>query len=272
MAKITHVFSGLTNGLNYYGKIYSMNPNGRVNNRADLKVFSAIPSEFPAVPDSYILIDTYTESTTFTATEDGWYKFEVFGASGNGGKGYGLHDTYEDSYGDTDYRYVAASGGNGGDGGKATSIVKLKQGDTVALTVGAAGSTTSATVNSTAGEIYDVIQVTSGGNGRDASGNGLSGQSTMAYAGTGGTGGVASGGNVENINGSTGNNGIAKNNIYVNDAATNVTSTANTNANEGCTTGGTGGYGNAYYNTSGNGAAGSAGFVKVYRGNTNVVA
>lgn len=50
MAKITHTIHGLTNGVTYYGKVYSVNPKKRANNRADLAVFAAIPSAFPEEP------------------------------------------------------------------------------------------------------------------------------------------------------------------------------------------------------------------------------
>lgn len=44
MAKITHNVTGLTNGVTYYGKVFSVNPKKRANNRADLTVFTAVPA------------------------------------------------------------------------------------------------------------------------------------------------------------------------------------------------------------------------------------
>lgn len=44
MAKIEHIFENLTNGATYYGKVFTVNPKKRVNNRADLMVFAAVPA------------------------------------------------------------------------------------------------------------------------------------------------------------------------------------------------------------------------------------
>ena len=264
--KITSVYIGIDDVARKIKKGYIGDENGLA------RLFFG--EDFPETPTEYSLINKYTESTIFTAPEDGWYKFEVFGASGNGGKGYGNYDTYEDSYGDTVYRYVAASGGSGGNGGYSSSVVKLKQGDTVDLTVGAVGTDTSVTANSTVGESYDIIQVTSGGNGGNASGNGNRGKSTMAYAGTGGTGGVATGGNLENVNGKDGNTGqsLAKENGSSWTEYATAKTYSPTPDNPECTTGGYGGHGSGYDKAGYAGGSGSAGFVKVYRGNTNVVA
>lgn len=256
MAKITYVFPGLTNGLNYYGKIYSMNPNGRVNNRADLKVFSAIPSEFPAVPDSYILIDTYTTSQTFTAPEDGWFKIELHGASGNG---YSTDprpgQSYSDDSNGEDYIYT---GGGGGGGAYVASIVKLKQGDIVELVCGAVYSDTIATITSSM-ETYNEMLAKSGGGGTLATNQ--KGQAA------GGIGGTASGGNLSNVNGNAGKNGVKA-------SASSYGSIESSAAKGGVP-------GHADGNTGGNGAyldrgkryaqtAGLAGFFKISRGNTNL--
>lgn len=44
---ITKKFTGLVNGNTYFGKVFTANPKGRVNNRADLKSASVTPEEPP---------------------------------------------------------------------------------------------------------------------------------------------------------------------------------------------------------------------------------
>lgn len=253
MAKIAHNVTGLTNGVTYYGKVFSVNPKERVNNRADLAVFAAVPSEFPAEPSDFALIGTYTSAQTWIAPEDGWYKVEVFGASGNGGSG-----VYEEReyIGDTAESF---SGGGGGSGGYASSVVKLNAGDVLSVSPGAQRATTTVTVDSAFDEYDHTITVTAaayGGNGQSAN------YGTPKLQG--GAGGVASGGLTENINGNRGGNG---------------TNPDGMNA--------AGGYGGAAVvpggNAGGSGATisggvvsafgkGAAGFVKISRGNTNVTA
>lgn len=260
MAKITHVFSGLTNGLNYYGKIYSMNPNGRVNNRADLKVFSAIPSEFPAVPDSYILIDTYTTSQTFTAPEDGWFKIQLHGASGNGALGYpnrGAWWTNEDEDGNS--TYAVNSGASGGGGAYVESIIKMRKNDSVVLVCGAIGGETTATISSSMGD-YALMSATSGGNAVNAS--------KYNQYGTIGRGGSSSGGNISNINGSDGGPGV-RSNFY--DYYGDITIYATPGGQPGHEEGNSGGDGEYCVNGNRLGpSSGKPGFFKISRGNTNL--
>ena len=59
----------------------------------------------------YTLIGKYTTSQIWTAPEDGTYKIEVHGASGNGGRGT-IYD-FEDSDGDVWYNWGAGDGGGG---------------------------------------------------------------------------------------------------------------------------------------------------------------
>ena len=257
MAKITHIFSGLTNGLNYYGKIYSMNPNGRVNNRADLKVFSAIPSEFPAVPDSYILIDTYTTSQTFTAPEDGWFKIELHGASGNGAAGMPQGGEWYSGEDDNGYSYwFFYSGPSGGGGAYVASAVKMKQGDTIELVCGAVGSETTATITSSM-ETYSAMSATSGGNATQ-----------QRYVGVRGEGGIASGGNVSNVNGNPGSTGSRSANA---EYSGNINISATPGGNAGHADGNQGENGQYAVNGSKKAAtSGKAGFFKISRGNTNL--
>jgi hypothetical protein len=207
-------------------------------------VVVSVVSLFPSTaPSAYNLIGTYTSNQTWTAPESGYFQIEVFGASGSGGTGtVGL---------------VNASGGGGGGGGYSRSSgVTLNKGDTIVLTIGGVGATTSAVVNSSHNNSYDhTLQVTSGANGGDSI--------TYTTPGSGGAGGVASGGKTVNTNGNAGSKGQQS---FASNASPGAGGTA---AYTGGNAGGAGGTGL----TSGSntpGASGKAGFIKIYRGNTNV--
>lgn len=45
MAKIQYTFLDLENGESYYGKVYTVNHKGRVNNRVDMSAFNAVPAK-----------------------------------------------------------------------------------------------------------------------------------------------------------------------------------------------------------------------------------
>lgn len=181
-------------------------------------------------PTAYTLIKKYTASGTFTAPESGYFQIEVFGASGSGGA------VYRGKY------YIP--GGGGGGGGYACSRIKLKKGDKVIYTIGRVGATSSANIGSSV-EAYNNLQVTSGNNG----GNGSESQ-----GGYGRSGGYASGGNYANLHGGSGSNAGKNTSQY----------------GKGGSPGYSGGnYGGDGYNGVGSGGAGKAGFIKIYRGNTN---
>lgn len=215
-------------------------------------------SAFPAEPTEYTLINTFTTAQTYTATETGWYKVEVFGASGRGGYAYYDYEAGDD--GDIEMR---ASGGGGGSGAYASSIVKLKVDDTIIISPGAVGSVSTATVKTSIdGEAYDVLTCTGAGNG----GSGTLGPTAN---GAGGAGGTASGGNLENINGNAGSKGTGGGydigyNTSANGGAGGVAVVDGGNAGGA----GASALGNSSSTTSP--GAGKAGFVKILRGNTNV--
>ncbi len=205
---------------------------------------------FPAEPTAYNLIGTYTSSQTWTATENGYFQIEVFGASGKGGEAYAYYDYNK-------YRYDGNSGGGGGGGGYACSNIKLKKGDTADIVCGVVGGTSSATINSSI-ENYSKITVTSGANGTDAT------MRNELYWGKGGAGGVASGGNVVNANGGAGSDGSHA------DGGRSASGGAGGAAGyTGGNAGGAGGGMNASYGATPAPGAGKAGFIKIYRGNTN---
>ena len=199
----------------------------------------------------YTLIGKYTTSQIWTAPEDGTYKIEVHGASGNGGRGT-IYD-FEDSDGDVWYNWGAGDGGGGS--GYGCSIVKMNAGDTITLTPGSVGSNTSVTFNSSV-ESYDPITVTSGKN------------ATTGSSSDPGAGGTATGGNVSNINGSAGSNGAGRADSY---QVTGLNLTGGAGGAPGHADGNTGGKGGNIVNSSVSSSvgSGSAGFVNISRGNTN---
>lgn len=213
---------------------------------------------FPAEPTEYTLISQYTESRSFAAPEDGWFQIEVFGASGGGGSASAWEGN--DEYGDEVYR--AAGGGGGGGGAYVCSQVKLRAGDTVALVIGGIGTTVSAAVTSSAGESYALMQATAGAAGTNATAQ------YQNWFGHGGAGGVASGGNVANANGGSGTNGSWEENSSSsgNDARGGVGGVC---GHTGGNSGGNGGRVDSNRVESPTG--GSRGFVRIYRGNTNIV-
>lgn len=259
MAKIEQVISGLANGATYYCKVFTVNPEGRVNNRIDLGTIAVIPVAFPAEPTEYKMIGTYTASQVWEAPEDGWFKIELHGASGNGGEtnpaNIGWYRYTDDD--DVDW-YYAYSGPSGGGGAYVCSVVKLKKGDVVSLVCGNAGANTTAAIASSM-ETHSLMQAISGGNG-------VAGTSSSSF-GTAGTGGVASGGNISNLNGNNGgygNRSQSEEHTYdITAAMVKGGAAAHPDGNAG---------GNGAYITGGTRYAltsGKPGYFKIYRGNTN---
>lgn len=213
---------------------------------------------FPKEPSEYELIQKYTAAGTFTAPEKGWYQIEVHGASGNGGEPHSFSGRVTDN---DFYHYTLTSGGGGGGGGYACSRVKLMKNDTVTFTPGKVGATSSASIFSTIEE-YEDMAVTSGGNGVRT---------------TVGTGGVASGGNYENANGKNGNRQSDSGGVWAGDGIYAAAKGAGGAAGHSGGNAGGNGEGCVYDTSQGIDDAltttpatkGSAGFIKIYRGNTN---
>ena len=215
-------------------------------------VVVSVVSLFPAEPSSYSLTNTYTSSTTFTAPANGYYQIEVQGASGTGG-GYFRKSNY-----------VVFGGGGGGGGGCAISRVQMNKGDTIVISIGGVGSTTKATINSSRAS-YSAPQATSGGNGSTPT----SSNTTMS----GGAGGVGSNGNYANYSGGAGGSGVEGSQYAYISSSYGVVPAGGPGGSAGYTGGQTGGTGGGHTGTSGgnyyNATSGSAGFVKIYAGNTN---
>lgn len=200
---------------------------------------------FPEEPSSYEQLALITASQTWTAPENGWFQIEVFGASGDGGNGTITGSSSR----------ISRGGHGGGGGGYACSRIKLNKGDTVTIIAGAVGNNSSAAITSSI-ETYNILTVTSGTNGMDAS--------IVSSQNIPGTGGVASGGNYANYNGEDGHQGT---NLHL-DEGTGKGGAGGVAGYTGGNVGGTGGKGST--GSNGYGETGTAGFIKIYRGNTNV--
>ena len=137
----------------------------------------------PPVPASWAAHAVVASTGSWSPDTAGWYRFYVIGQGGNGGSG--------------DRRYStssllvnrAAGGGGGGTGGVAVHQLYLTPSNSVSITVGDSQTTLS----------FDgqTVTATSGGDGGIGPDNRI-----------GGAGGTADGGNVANIAGVQGEDGI----------------------------------------------------------------
>lgn len=199
------------------------------------QVVNIVPDVFPAEPTSWSQISKVTSSTTFTAPEQGWFKFIGVAKSGDGGGG--------NTWNSTGTRYYRG-GGSGGSGAIVASIFPLEQGETVTITLGS-----SATIACKGESAY----AGAGGNGGSAG--------TGDVGGRGGSAGTANGGNLINKNGSTGETGGF-------DTERNTGGSSRTNTYEGfSTTSGAGGYAPGDQSMS---ADPKSAFAVIFRGNTNL--
>lgn len=257
MAIFQKTIQGLINDVTYYTRVFPINPKGAVQSELGGQWASCVPMAFPAnPPTAYELIDTYG-ATTFTAPEPGYYKIELYGASGNGGTAW--HSAELDS--DTEEYWIRrVSGSGGGSGGLAISYVKLNVGDTIVTTAFGVGSTAAVYINSTI-EVYSNMLVSSGGNAKNCTS-----YTTVAA----GAGGIASGGD-ENYNGNSGAIGNRSAGWYPG-PQTIKGGAGGAAVKPGCNVGGAGGdFVMSSWNTFINKApgSGSPAFMKIYRGNTN---
>ncbi len=135
-------------------------------------------------PISYTELERPTSTKTWTAPEDGYYKFVGVAAGGYSGV---ARRTVGASYN--------VSGGSGGSGGIVASVFKLKRGESVSLTV-AGGNVTISYGSETA-------KATCGGHGSSSS----SEPDNKVKTGLFGEAGTATGGNIVNMNGKYGSPG-----------------------------------------------------------------
>lgn len=172
---------GQKNGANLYITVFLKNAAGSYF-WSNGQTVNLVPNVFPAEPTGWSEMQKYTTSTTFTAPEDGWFKFIGVAKSGEGGKS----NTWTDPNG----KRWRRGGGGGGAGGIVVSVFALTQGQTVTLTVGSYATIQAQGQTATAG---------AGSDGYDAA--------TGDSGGRGGRGGSASGGNLVNKAGASGGTG-----------------------------------------------------------------
>lgn len=153
------------------------------------QVVNIVPYVFPDNPTSWIEMSKPSNSTTFTAPEDGWFQFIGIAASGKAGS---------DDWAKSSSRewYAAGGGGGGGAGGIVVSIFPLYKGETVSISI---------SQNVTISHDGETATATSGGVGGNGSTSGSMG--LHGIGGSGGNGGSASGGNTANQPGSRGGTG-----------------------------------------------------------------
>ena len=169
---------GQKNGANLYITVFLKNAAGSYF-WSNGQTVNLVPNVFPAEPTGWSEMQKYTTSTTFTAPEDGWFKFIGVAKSGEGGNS----NTWTDPNGKRWRR-------GGGAGGIVVSVFALTQGQTVTLTVGSYATIQAQGQTATAG---------AGSDGYDAA--------TGDSGGRGGRGGSASGGNLVNKAGASGGTG-----------------------------------------------------------------
>lgn len=173
----------------------------------------SISAEQPA-EDAFTAYGTYTSANSpWTAPYDGWFKIEVYGASGAGGRPSLPMQWYENGEGKP--LYGISSGGSGGNGGYSCSIVQMKKGDSITITGGKSGEKISVEINSSISNYSGIIGIESGSNGGDGESeqglkNGIASNDvppilTVGSAGTGGT--VIEEGNIRTVNGENGKAG-----------------------------------------------------------------
>ena len=172
---------GQKNGADLYITVFLKNAAGSYF-WSNGQTVNLIPRVFPDPPTGYAEIEQIRTSKTWTAPEDGYFKFIGLAKSGDGGysaanrRGYG--------------------GGSGGSGGIVSSVFMLNQGDTVSLTI----NKDIVIVNGL--ETANAYQGKDGQIGKTSTNNSWTGS-----AGRGGSAGTANGGNLINQNGIAGNNG-----------------------------------------------------------------
>ncbi len=178
----TYTYSDLEGNTEYTLKVHVKDKAGNIG-EGTIVLKTKMPE-----PTGWSEIKKYTSSQTFTAPEDGYYKFIGVAASGKGGAPYYIMLGTEH----------AAGGGGGGAGGIVCSIFALNKGDIITIGIGGNVSIT----NDKEGETATATQGNAGEDGRKSSSN-----SHYLFAGDGGAGGTAKGGNTANRGGAAGKMG-----------------------------------------------------------------
>ena len=243
----TTTANGLEQLVNYYFGVFTINTEGGTRGPVVSDVYSY---DFPSEPTEFQEIQTFSESNTFTIPEDGWFLIVALGKSGNGGNGYGKVNGYKNVY--------LAGGGSGGTGSFCEYLLKGYKNQILTVTVDTVSSRIDMLSES-------LISAGAGGNG-SAPGEGSAG--------------IAEGkGESICVNGKSGNPGESGN--YSSARADGGMSSSSSYTSEIYpslsfqTHSGAGGYANTNdgeHVTTSNGSYGLAGYVKIYRGNTNTPA
>lgn len=231
--------SGLENYTDYYFAVYTLNEAGGYGIPV---VSEAYSYEFPAEPTEYTEVTRITSSQEYIFPEMGWFKIVAVAGGGKGGDGY--------------LSYKKNAGGGGGSGGISVKFSSTNEHSTISVQI----SSKSISIPQ-----YN-ISATSGGDGQN--GEDYTGSSGIGSPGvSGGAPGSASGGD-ENVQGVSGKRGSS------------FTGSSNANGGAGgkttyelyVSTGGKGGNVSATNDTAYPGSPGSAAYVVILRGNTNIPA
>lgn len=228
----------------YYWAVFTVDEGGSYRTPVVSEMYSY---DFPDEPTSYSDLITVASTKTWTAPEDGYFRFIVCGRGGDGG---GYPNSNGSIYG----------GGGGGAGGIAVSVFALNKGETVSCICGIAQT-----------QINYNGNVATANPGEDGEDGRITSQNPT---GKGGAGGSASGGNVINKRGGRGENGLLWT-ANIDPPNYDTKGDGGTNSYDGKTIyGGRGeGHRNKYPNDiSIRPTAGTTARIYIQRGNTNVAA
>lgn len=229
----------------YYWAVFTVDEGGSYRTPVVSEMYSY---DFPDEPTSYSDLIMVGSTQTWTAPEDGYFRFIVCGRGGDGG---GYPNNNGSIYG----------GGGGGAGGIAVSVFALNKGETVSC-------------------ICSIVQTQINYNGNVATANpGEDGEdgriTTQNLTGQGGAGGSASGGNVINKRGGRGEDGLRWT-INGDSPTYNTEGGGGTNSYDGKTIYGGQGEGHGGSSASNNypiaATAGTTARIYIQRGNTNIAA
>lgn len=236
--------SGLVQLEEYYFAVFTIDEAGSHRSPVVSEMYSY---DFPAEPTSWTEIETLSDSESWVAPENGWFKFVCAAKCGNGGTSIVAWDGgYPGAR--PPHEYWGISGGAGGAGGYSESKVSKFKDEIVEITF-------------SNGSISCLdISVTAGGDG----GEGFS-------SSHGGAGGTASGGNLVNTDGTAGAPGVVGNHHAGSSSSISMAATQGGLRGDGERGGNGAGVTNGNENSPAAGV-GAAAYVKIYRGNTNVPA
>lgn len=229
----------------YYWAVFTVDEGGSYRTPVVSEMYSY---DFPDEPTSYSDLIMVGSTQTWTAPEDGYFRFIVCGRGGDGG---GYPNNNGSIYG----------GGGGGAGGIAVSVFALNKGETVSC-------------------ICSIVQTQINYNGNVATANpGEDGEdgrmTTQNLTGQGGAGGSASGGNVINKRGGRGEDGLRWT-INGDSPTYNTEGGGGTNSYDGKTIYGGQGEGHGGSSASNDypiaATAGTTARIYIQRGNTNIAA